>query len=380
MTISPRISPSLRAAALLAILSAVWLSAAAVVDAQPRADRQPAAVDPARAEEFRAALRDRLARRIEANEREAGELKSALAGLESGKSIADLRRDFPVFRRLIDQAERDVRFPPDGAPRGTRPGPGSGPGPEGRDGRDNRDEPGPADFDRRRGGPPGPRAADRFASAAAVMRTFDDLDELVRVHETEMPRPERPAPGQRPTRTLTPADRAAMHEYLAAAAPELDRQLRELHERDADAAADRYQRMLPRMSRVIDLKTSDPEMFAMVVEGTRLRRESGELARWIVRHEADPDMQEQVAQRRAALRQLSDRALIVAEQAAARFAQRRAAMRDELADRVVDMMIERERFRLDRDRSGPEPAGGPPPAGPAGERRPGRQRGGADRP
>lgn len=322
------------------------------------ADRPRVPVSPERAEEVRGQLRERLMRRMELHEREGRDLQVAMRELESGKSMGELRRTSPQVRRILDQIERE--------------GPSWREGPRGSRSSDGLENVGPDGADRRRAlrGPGGgPGGGERVAHIMSVMRTFEVLDELVRVSSAEIPPSE-----ARPERPLSDDERSAMHEYLAAAAPDLNEQLRQLHERDAEAARERYQRILPRMARVLELRASDPEMFAMVVEGAELRRLTGETARWIARHDGEPDRESQVAARRAELRSLAERVLVLSERVADRLAQRRAQSRDEIVDRIAVIMVEREKFRMDREHGLGEPGAerGGPEHGSGGERRPGR--------
>lgn len=313
------------------------------------------APQPSGQEALRAALRERIARRIRELEREQRGLEVALNDIDERRSLTEIRRKNPSVRRLIEQAERERRL------NAAADGGGRGPNDGGR---------------RRPGGPTAPgdglAAFDRAQLMNGVLHTIDELDALVHVPPFE-------AGTGRSDEPVSESDRLTIHTFLQAASPELDKQLRELHERDDSAAAERYKRIRPRMARAIELKQNDPELFAMVVEGAALRRQTAETARWLIRHEGDPSKADEAAPKRRELKVLAERVLNLVDRAGQRLAQRRATMREELVERLVGLMIERERFHMERaqDGRGPESrddTGPGPEHRPDGDRRPGRPR------
>lgn len=336
-------------------------------------DREPARgrMDQAKARERLGFLLDR---RLSNLDRERTDLVAAIAKFKSGATVREIFSEHPIARRLMEQArindEREMQ--PGG------PGVGGGPGErQPRMGNDGPDRPRPRD------GAPGAGGLERGGFDGQPDDPLARLQELV--HD---PDAERVAPLDR---AVTADEKKEINDFLTQAMPPLKDQLARLEEHDADAAAERYRQIYPKLARARALKAEDAELYNLVLEGLSIRRKSIEAARVLAGGDASSDKPEQAALKRQELRTLIDRGLTVADQVRDKMQARRMKDREKFVNSLADLMIDRERLRgapsprpdkgdgppPDRREGGrPGPDGPGDPDGPGGPRRP-RPRGGS---
>lgn len=171
-----------------------------------------------------------------------------------------------------------------------------------------------------------------------AVEPFFEIDALVR-----SPRDQELAPLDR---AVTDAERADIDEFLDAAMPGLKKALATLREKDVKLADERYRSLYPKLGRAMELKKSDPETYALVLQALSLKRQINEHARVLAeyRDPAKADLQAQVSTHRKALEDAIDRGLTLAEQVRDRLRARRSKDRAEVVQRIADWAIQRERM------------------------------------
>lgn len=123
-------------------------------------------------------------------------------------------------------------------------------------------------------------------------RSGDDLNDP----DMDGPGPRRDGPGPRGSRgrdddepgssrasALTEDDKVFIREFLKASDPSLLPKLEELEKRDPDAVAKRYSEMWPRVRFLHEMRSRDPELYALRLQEITLGREAVDHAKWIVR-------------------------------------------------------------------------------------------------
>lgn len=264
---------------------AVVMTFASGAGAQPKEDApapetstQPA---DARAREDDGAERSRIAREVlrrqlQRTKERVERMERALAMLERGDALADVRAQFPELS---------------GPMRG-----GDGRGPRG-------------------GGPSNAAMAERRLEDR--LESFDQLDRPLPEDpgmarrggperepggpRTEGDKKDGQAPTQAPSE-LGPEQQEFIDVFLNAASPQTLKNFTELRKRDPEAARRKFVQMFPRVRFLYELRTRDPEMFKLRLLDIRYAREALESARRIAEYEERAVVGAEVEGARAALR------------------------------------------------------------------------------
>lgn len=299
--------------------------------------------------EFRARAGAALKRRLESMQREGTELQGAIAKLDGGATLREVFKAYPLTRRVLDQAMReDPEFRAGSNAAGGRGGPGAS-------NREDRARPERENATRQgsRGRP------ERGFGRPSSLDPFVELDPLIRD-----PRAERLPPLDR---DLTTAERTEVNEFLASAIPNLKEQLVKLESHDEAAAQERYRQLFPKLERSRALKREDPELYALVLEGLRLRGACIGHAKWIARNESDTAKKTEVQARQAELKTVLGQSFVVADKVRQRLAERRLRERERIIDELAQYMVNKERLNDPEmgppgdDRDGPPPPDDRPP-------------------
>jgi predicted GIY-YIG superfamily endonuclease len=321
------------------------------------------------AKELRQVFRQDLQRRAERLRRDQEALQTALRMIEEGKSLDEIRAILPERPDRANHLGPGRRGRPDGGMDGPSAGPGAPdrrPGPDGPNGR------GP-DGERRNdpldalGGPRGPEGGPDGGPRPDRPDHPDRLGD-----RNQRPREDRSGP-------ISDADRTTIHDFLKSTAPRAAQALEQLEKTDAPAAERKYREILPRIRMFTDLRERDPEAYDFRLRDIKNGRESIEAARALARLEregvkdTDDRYTKERERLRLALEKQYDSRTDALKHELDRMRDRLRSSEQDLADRpakrattiekVITLLVERERKAKDRPprRHGEDDGDAPPP-------------------
>lgn len=293
---------------------------------------EPGTVGRDNADRLRRAARNLIERRLEQTRQAEARLQRALARLDGGATLEDLRDEFPELQR------------------------------QGRG--DNQDWPsGPGRMDGADSSFPTPPARGNPSSRSGTPLGGPDFNELG-------PSPDGMGPGPKNSRSprhdgpLTSDQRQAIRDFLRSASPGMLPMIERLERDDPAEAEKRFAEMLPRVRFLIEMREREPELYNLKLQDIRLGRESVEAARRLAELDkrgpgAEPgEITGQSDRLRTALSEQYDvRGQILAHEVSrlqerqaevAKEIQGRPARRDEVVQKMMSTLVEREKQRMER--------------------------------